>query len=513
MPTASSSRKTMELLAPTGGWEQLEYAIHFGADAVYLASTRYGMRRRADNFSEEDLPRVVEYAHEHGVDVHVTVNTMMTDEDIDDLHRYFAVLQDAGVDAVIVGDMGALAVAREAAPDVAIHLSTQASCMNAASARVYASLGVSRIVLAREMSLAAIAEMRRRLPEEIELEAFVHGAMCMAYSGRCLISDYMAGRGANVGHCAQPCRWKYALVEEKRPGQYFPIEQDERGSFIMSSNDMNMLSHLQDLADAGVNSIKVEGRAKGAYYVASVVNAYRHVLDGGSAEAWQDELETTSHRPYCTGFYYGNPGQNQGTVEYARSHQMVARVLGCAPDGLGKGAEGLSRSASSALADSAQDMSLTSDNSSAVPQLQAAGDSLGQRESDMPYPVACSDFRSQAEHASGNAPAPFRVEVLCRNRFFEGEELEVISPDAAVRTCLVEGLVWHAGPDADLKDIERDGLGRIIGSDPSCEGGMLVAVEVANRTMERYSFAVPFELHERDIMRIRRDGQDVGRVL
>ena len=459
MSATSTPLASMELLAPAGGWEQLEYAIHFGADAVYLASTRYGMRRRADNFSEGELPRVVEYAHAHGVDVHVTVNTMMTDEDIDDLHRYFAVLQDAGVDAVIVGDMGALAVAREAAPDVAIHLSTQASCMNAASARVYASLGVSRIVLAREMSLKAIAEMRRRLPEEIELEAFVHGAMCMAYSGRCLISDYMAGRGANVGHCAQPCRWKYALVEEKRPGQYFPIEQDERGSFIMSSNDMNMLSHLQDLADAGVNSIKVEGRAKGAYYVASVVNAYRHVLDGGSAEAWQDELETTSHRPYCTGFYYGDPGQNQGTVEYARSHQMVARVLGCAPDGLGE---------------------------AAAFRVDAACDAQGD---------------------------PERVEVLCRNRFFEGEELEVISPDAAVRTCPVKRLVWHAGPDADLKDIERDGLGRIIGPDSSCEGGTLVAVEVANRTMERYSFAVPFELHERDIMRIRRDSQDVGRVL
>lgn len=442
MPAVLSSRKSMELLAPAGGWEQLEYAIHFGADAVYLASTRYGMRRRADNFTEDELPRVVEYAHAHGVDVHVTVNTMMTDEDIDDLHRYFAVLQDAGVDAVIVGDMGALAVAREAAPDVAIHLSTQASCMNAASARVYASLGVSRIVLAREMSLAAIAEMRRRLPDEIELEAFVHGAMCMAYSGRCLISDHLAGRGANVGHCAQPCRWKYALVEETRPGQYFPIEQDERGSFIMSSNDMNMLSYLQELADAGVNSIKIEGRAKGAYYVASVVNAYRHVLDGGNADAWQAELETTSHRPYCTGFYFGDPGQNQGTVEYARSHQMVARVLGCAVE-----------------------------------------------------------------------RAPFRVDVLCRNRFFEGEELEVISPDADVRTVRVESLVWHAGPDADLKDIERDGLGRIVGADPSCEGGTLVAVEVANRTMERYSFAVPFELHERDIMRIRRDGQDVGRVL
>lgn len=439
----SSSRKTMELLAPAGGWEQLEYAVHFGADAVYLASQRYGMRRRADNFSEDDLPRVVEYAHAHGVDVHVTVNTMMTDADTDDLPRYFGVLEAAGVDAVIVGDMGALAIARSAAPHVAIHLSTQASCMNAEAAKLYASIGVSRIVLAREMSLEAIAEMRRRLPEEIELEAFVHGAMCMAYSGRCLISDHLAGRGANVGHCAQPCRWKYALVEETRPGQYFPVEQDDRGSFIMSSNDMNMLSHLQELADAGVNSVKIEGRAKGAYYVASTVNAYRHVLDGASADAWQAELETTSHRPYSTGFYFGDPGQNQGTVEYARSHQMVARVLGCA----------------------------------------AEGDAL------------------------------FRVEVLCRNRFFEGEELEVISPDADVRTVRVENLRWHAAPETDLSDIERDGVGRLVGPDPSCEGGTLVAVGVANRTMERYSFTVPFELHERDILRIRRAGQDVGRVL
>lgn len=454
----SSSQDTMELLAPAGGWEQLEYAIHFGADAVYLASTRYGMRRRADNFDEDELPKVVEYAHAHGVDAHVTVNTMMTDEDIDDLRRYFAMLAEAGVDAVIVGDMGALAVARETAPNVAIHLSTQASCMNAESARMYASLGVSRIVLAREMSLAAIAEMRRRLPDEIELEAFVHGAMCMAYSGRCLISDYMAGRGANVGHCAQPCRWKYALVEEKRPGQYFPIEQDDRGSFIMSSNDMNMLSHLQELKDAGVNSVKIEGRAKGAYYVASVVNAYRHVLDGEDADAWQDELETTSHRPYCTGFYFGDPGQNQGTVEYARSHQMVARVLGCAADELGE----------------------------------------------------CGAFKLDEPC---DASEPYRVETLCRNRFFEGEELEAISPDAAVRTCTVKRLVWHAAPGTDLKDIERDGLGRIIGPDPTCPGGTLVAVEVANRTMERYSFAVSFELHERDILRIRREGQDVGRVL
>ncbi|MDO4442455.1 MAG: U32 family peptidase [Slackia sp.] len=497
----ASSCKTMELLAPAGGWEQLEYAIHFGADAVYLASQRYGMRRRADNFSEEDLPRVVEYAHAHGVDVHVTVNTMMTDADIDDLPRYFGVLEAAGVDAVIVGDMGALAAAREAAPSVAVHLSTQASCMNAEAAKLYASLGVSRIVLAREMSLAAIAEMRRRLPDEIELEAFVHGAMCMAYSGRCLISDHLAGRGANVGHCAQPCRWKYALVEETRPGQYFSVEQDDRGTFIMSSNDMNMLSHLQELADAGVNSVKIEGRAKGAYYVASTVTAYRHVLDGAPADAWQAELETTSHRPYSTGFYFGDPGQNQGTVEYARSHQMVARVVGCAAE---DGALAAGR---------AQNTALTSGDKDAMLPLQAAGDSLGQREPGTPYPAACCASRIPSNNENECIAASFRVDVLCRNRFFEGEELEVISPDADVRTVRVENLLWHAAPETDLADIERDGIGRIVGSDPTCEGGMLVAVGVANRTMERYSFTVPFELHERDILRIRREGQDVGRSL
>lgn len=497
----SSSRKTMELLAPAGGWEQLEYAVHFGADAVYLASQRYGMRRRADNFSEGDLPRVVEFAHERGVAVHVTANTLMTDADIDDLPRYFGVLEAAGVDAVIVGDMGALAIAREAAPHVAIHLSTQASCMNAEAAKLYAGLGVSRIVLAREMSLAAIAEMRRRLPDEVELEAFVHGAMCMAYSGRCLISDHLAGRGANVGHCAQPCRWKYALVEETRPGRYFPVEEDDRGSFIMSSNDMNMLSHLRELADVGVNSVKIEGRAKGAYYVAAVVNAYRHVLDGASADAWQAELETTSHRPYSTGFYFGDPGQNQGTVEYARSHQMVARVLGCAAEDAAFGG-GCSR----------EDASIPAD-AGAAPQARAEGDAAGQRQADAPHPAACPGSAASIAQGCGDDGTPCRIEVLCRNRFFAGENLEVVSPDADVRTVTVEGLVWHARPETDLSDVERDGIGRLIGPDPLCEGGTLVAVEVANRTMERYSFVAPFGLREGDILRVRREGQDVGRVL
>ena len=318
--------RTMELLAPAGGREQLEYAIHFGADAVYLAGERFGMRKRADNFTEADLPDAIAYAHAHGVRVHVTVNTVMTDEDIDDLSRYFRFLAQAGADAVIVSDMGAISVCREVAPELEIHLSTQASCENAASARAYYDLGVRRVVVAREMSLDAIVEMRRRMPADMQLEAFAHGAMCVAYSGRCLISDYLTGRGANVGHCTQPCRWKYALVEETRPGEYFPVVEDDRGSFIMSSHDMNMLAHLDKLAAAGVDSIKIEGRAKGAYYVASVVNAYRHVLDGEPAEKWAPELETTSHRPWCTGFYFGYPGQNQGSVEYARAYQMVACV-------------------------------------------------------------------------------------------------------------------------------------------------------------------------------------------
>ncbi len=424
----------MELLAPAGGKEQLEYAIHFGADSVYLAGERYGMRRRADNFSEADLPDAIAYAHEHGVRVHVAVNTVMSDTDIDDLPRYFRFLSQAQADAIIVSDMGAIAVAREVAPELEIHLSTQASCENAASARAYYELGVRRIVVAREMSLDAIAKLRCRIPDDLQIEAFVHGAMCMAYSGRCLISDYLTGRGANVGHCTQPCRWNYALVEETRPGEYFPVIEDEHGSFIMSSRDMNMLAHLDALAEAGVDAIKIEGRAKGAYYVASTVNAYRHVLDGDSPAKWEAELETTSHRPWCTGFYFGQPGQNPGKVEYARTYQMVACV-------------------------------------------EEAGT------------------------------------VLCRNRFATGDTVEVLSPGQSIRTFTIADIVWHAGPDADLRDIEKKGSGEILGPDPACTGGHLVRVPVANRTMESYSIEAPFRLHPRDILRVYRPEQDLGQSL
>lgn len=444
--------RTMELLAPAGGREQLEYAIHFGADAVYLAGERYGMRKRADNFTEADLPDAIAYAHVHGVRVHVTVNTVMTDEDADDLPRYFRFLAQAGADAVIVSDLGAITICREVAPGLEIHLSTQASCENAASARAYYDLGVRRVVVAREMSLEAIAEMRRRMPADMQLEAFVHGAMCMAYSGRCLISDYLTGRGANVGHCTQPCRWQYALVEETRPGEYFPVVEDDRGSFIMSSHDMNMLAHLDKLAAAGVDSVKIEGRAKGVYYVASVVNAYRHVLDGEPAEKWEPELETTSHRPWCTGFYFGYPGQNQGSVEYARAYQMVA----CVEEG------------STAVA---------------------------------------------LDSASALSDKPCTARVLCRNRFAVGDTVEVLSPGQPVRTFTIGGIVWHAKPDADLAEVEKKATGEVLGPDLACPGGHLVRVSVANRTMESYSVEAPFPLRPRDILRAYRPEQDLGRTL
>ncbi len=325
----SFMKTNMELLAPAGGMEQLIYAIHFGADAVYMASDRFGMRRRAENFTQETLPEAVAYAHNHGVKVHVTVNTVMSNDDIQELPEYLAFLDEIGVDALIISDIGCLILAREYAPHVELHLSTQASCMNWMSAKAWHDLGVKRIVCAREMSLTDIFELHRHIPEDLEVEAFVHGAMCMAYSGRCLISDYINNRSANKGHCTQPCRWKYTLMEESRPGEYFPIEEDASGSFIMSSKDMNMLSHLDELASAGIDSIKIEGRAKGMYYTAMVVNAYRHVLDGEDPEVWQRELEAISHRVYCTGFYYGDPGQTQGGVEYATTRTMVACVTEC----------------------------------------------------------------------------------------------------------------------------------------------------------------------------------------
>ena len=331
-------RKKPELLCPAGDMERLRMAVLYGADAVYLAGESFGMRSFAGNFSREELPRAVGFAHSRGVRVHVTVNTMPRCGEIDRLPEWLEFLDNAGVDALITADLGTFTLAGRYAPRCQRHVSTQVSVANHVSARAWYELGAKRVILARELSLKEIREIRARTPEDLELEAFVHGAMCVSYSGRCLLSNYMTGRDSNRGACAQPCRYQYYLMEEKRPGEYFPVFEDEAGTYIMNSRDMCMIDHLDDLMDAGLSSLKIEGRAKSAYYAAIVTGAYRHVLDdvfaGRPADpVWRDEVEKVSHRHYATGFYYGPPGQYYENARYIREWQVVALVTDCAPDG------------------------------------------------------------------------------------------------------------------------------------------------------------------------------------
>ena len=462
----------MELLAPAGGMEQLRAAVAFGADAVYLAAERFGMRARAANFRMDEIPAAVAFAHEHGVKVHVTCNILMHPDDIDGLPAFFRALDAAGVDAFIIGDLGAFAVAGEVAPRVERHVSTQASVANATAARVWHSLGASRVVCAREMSLADIARLRQDAPPDLEIEAFAHGAMCMAVSGRCLISSYLTGRSGNKGHCTQPCRWSYQLgaaspaatrpeepaggalgrpsparvgelpqsenaigiqgglksaptefaagrpvefllEEEKRPGEFFPIEEDDRGTFIMNAKDLNMLAHLQALADAGVDSIKIEGRNKKAFYVATVVGAYRRVLDGEPPDEVADELLAVSHRPYGTGFYFSEAEQAPAYDGYEQETMHIADVV--------------------------------------------AGD-------------------------------PHHLYLLCRNRFAEGDELEVLAPHEPSRRLIVRDLHWlnTFGPDNHDEDAPatvEEALTRATTADWE-------AAAVANRSCNLYRILV-----------------------
>lgn len=319
----SSDLHKPELLAPAGGWPQLRYAIAYGADAVYLAAGRFGMRQHADNFTIEEMPQVVSYCHDHGVDVHATVNIVMHERDIDVLPDYLRALDTSGVDAAIVSDMGVASMLQKYAPHIDLHVSTQCSVSNSQAARVWYNLGAKRVVCAREMTIDDIAQMHKEVPDDLELEAFVHGSMCMAVSGRCLISDCLVGRSANEGDCAQPCRWNYMLSEHRHPDVYYPIEQDGRGTYIMNAQDMNMLSHLDELRRAGIDSFKIEGRNKKEYYVATVVNAYRHVLDGANPSDYQPELNAISHRPYGTGFYFGRGTQNLDSNRYIHSYELV----------------------------------------------------------------------------------------------------------------------------------------------------------------------------------------------
>ena len=310
----------IELLAPAGDEECLRSALDYGCDAVYLAGKSFGMRAGAKNFDMDGLDRAVRLAHERGVKVHLTCNTIPLNSEIEQFPKYIAAAQECGVDAAIACDLGVISMIKQYAPKMELHISTQTGVVNYQTAIELYKMGAKRVVLAREVGLEDIREIRRRIPADMEIETFVHGAMCISFSGRCLISEYLTGRGANRGECAQPCRWSYYLMEEKRPNQFFKVFEDERGSYILNSRDMCMIDHLDDLIDAGVTSFKIEGRAKSAYYVALTVNAYRAALDsclkGEKPPKWVlDEVNKISHRPYSTGFFYGKPTDGSGTQD------------------------------------------------------------------------------------------------------------------------------------------------------------------------------------------------------
>ena len=328
--------KKPELLAPAGNMEKLKMALLYGADAVYLGGKAFGLRAFGGNFTNEELQEAVDFAHKLGKKIYVTVNIFPHNSDIAKLPAYLTFLNEIKVDAILVADLGVFTLAKEYAPDVELHISTQANNTNWAAVNAWAELGASRVVLAREMSLEEVKEIREKC--SVELEMFVHGAMCISYSGRCLMSNYLTGRDANRGSCAQPCRWNYALVEEKRPGQYVPVLEDERGTYIFNSKDMCLLPYLPDVIASGVDSLKIEGRMKSVHYAASVVKAYREAIDSYFAapeqfevkKEWVEELDKVSHRAYTTGFYYGRPTEKDqiyGTSSYTQTSDFVGLVL------------------------------------------------------------------------------------------------------------------------------------------------------------------------------------------
>ncbi len=328
----------LELLSPAGDPERLTMALRYGADAVYLAGQRYGMRASAGNFSDEQLAEAVKSAHEKGVRVYVTCNTLPREDELTGLPEYLESLQTVGVDALIIADVGVLELAKKYAPNVKKHVSTQLGVINSATANALYALGADTVVLARETPLEDIRKIRANTPEDLRIEAFVHGAMCVSFSGRCLLSNYLTGRDANRGQCAQPCRWKYHLVEETRPGEFFEITEDG-GTYILNSRDMRMIEHIPELIDAGVTSFKIEGRMKSAYYTAVVTNAYRHAIDAAVAgkpldKLWVEETEKLSHRPYTTGFYFGEPGQHYEATSYYSLTDVAAVVESCDDSGI-----------------------------------------------------------------------------------------------------------------------------------------------------------------------------------
>ena len=315
MKNTESVRKP-ELLIPAGSLEVLKTAVYYGADAVYVGGEAFSLRAKAKNFSMEELKEGIQFAHAHGVKVYVTANILAHNQDLDEAAAYFLELREAGPDAVLISDPGLFMVARENIPEIPIHISTQANNVNYGTFLFWKSMGATRVVTGRELSLEEIRTIRSKIPEDMEIESFIHGAMCISYSGRCLLSNYLTGRDANQGACTHPCRWKYTLMEEKRPGEYFPVMETERGTFIFNSKDLCMIDHIPDLVDAGIDSFKIEGRMKAALYVAVVARAYRKAIDDyftdpalyeKNMDWYRSEIEKCTMRPFTTGFFYGKP--------------------------------------------------------------------------------------------------------------------------------------------------------------------------------------------------------------
>ncbi len=330
--------ENLEVLAPAGDSERFYSAINYGADAVYLGAKSFGMRASPDNFTFEQLKEAVEFAHSKNVKVYLTCNTLPRNNEIPEFEEFIKSAQNCKIDAVIVADLGLLALIKKYTPDMEIHMSTQTGIVNYETANQLYNMGVKRAVLARELSLDEIAEIRAKIPKDMEIEVFVHGAMCVSFSGRCLLSSYLVNRDANRGECAQPCRWGYHLMEEKREGQYFPIFEDEKGTYILNAKDLCMINHIDKLAEAGVTSLKIEGRAKSAYYVSVITNAYRMAVDWHKnnpdkplPEWIAEEVFKVSHRKYCTGFFFGHPKDCQyyETGGYIRNYDVVAVIYKC----------------------------------------------------------------------------------------------------------------------------------------------------------------------------------------
>lgn len=331
--------KKVELLSPAGTYEKMLIAFNYGADAVYLSGQRFGLRAFAGNFSDEELKKATDYAHSKGKKIYVTINIIAHDSDFEGLDEYLKKLSDYKVDGVIVADVGVAVFIKEHQSDLDIHISTQANVINSYSANFFASLGVKRIVLARELSLDEIITIRKNLPESVELECFVHGAMCISYSGRCLLSNYLTGRDSNRGQCVQACRWEYSITEKGRQGDKYTIEEDDKGTYILNSKDMCLIEHLDKLIEAGISSFKIEGRMKSSYYVAVVTNAYRRAIDDfysnrNISVSLKDELLKASHRKYTTGFYFGDKDKECLESSYpVQSYEVMATVMEDSQDG------------------------------------------------------------------------------------------------------------------------------------------------------------------------------------